>query len=566
MDVLLRAIPEACKRVYYCNEELKPSWHPYLRVDHSDAQTRIFRQSLSQLLPFAAASIMLQLASKAALGKQAKEAAHVFIGLIFSFIVYGASGTVILAALTAVVFLCVMALRAVVRSSATPGALRMATALIWFLAAAFIVLGVYCKESRGGFVLQVFPWVRHLTPLDRLSAGEVRWYMAAGMHTLRLVSFGMDALWAEAAPGAADAPSGAPPRPPAALAYDWTQPAVARVQIEGRMYKQRVKTHHEAAVYSNFLMVLGYFFYPPLMLGGPVTTFNAWASHVHKPQSSYSQRQVVIYLLRWAFCFLLLEVGMHYSPLLSFAKHGVPLKDRFVRPQDIIAGSVWQLNYMWLKFLVLWRFHRAWALLEGFETPENMTACVNNNFSLRGFWQGWHRSFNQWLVRYMYVPLGGSRVPIWRQLFNTGVVFGFVAVWHDVKPALLLWGWMFALAFIPELSAAAWANSQHSTARSARDSGWMRVLTAVGGAVNILALIIANFLGYASSQAGVLFLLKAAFVVEGASGSFSPNWATILCSMVMLYTAAQLVALRAAMDSDSSLRLLGSSQPKPKGA
>ena len=94
----------------------------------------------------------------------------------------------------------------------------------------------------------------------------------------------------------------------------------------------------------------------------------------------------------------------------------------------------------------------------------------------------------------------------------------------------------------------------------------MRALTAVGGAVNILALIIANFLGYASSQAGVLFLLKAAFVLEGASGNFSPNWVTILCSMVMLYIAAQLVALRAAMDSDSSLRLLGSSKPKPKGA
>jgi D-alanyl-lipoteichoic acid acyltransferase DltB (MBOAT superfamily) len=309
-------------------------------------------------------------------------------------------------------------------------------------------------------------------------------------------------------------------------------------------------------------------FYPPLLLGGPITTFNAWASHMHKPQTSYTSWQSCIYLLRWAACFLLLEVGMHYSPLLAFAKHGVPLHDSFLRPRDIIGASVWQLNYMWLKFLVLWRFHRAWALLEGFETPENMTACVNNNFSLREFWKGWHRSFNQWLVRYLFVPLGGSRVPMWRQMLNIALVFSFVAVWHDVSPSLLLWGWLFILAFIPELSAAAWANSQHWTAQFARRGGMMRILTGIGGAVNIFALIVANFIGYANSQAGAVFLLKAAFVVTEEGGNMSPNWLVIGFSFMMLFSTAQLVALRHAMDADSALHIWWSSRStdrKPKG-
>ncbi len=539
-----------------------------MRVDHSDAQSRIFRQSLTQLVPFAAASALLQLATKTVLGKRAKEITHVLVGFVFSFIVYGASGTVILAAITAAVYLIVLALRLLVRSSATPAALSMATVVIWGIAAAFITLGVYCKDSRGAIVQQLFPWVTSLAPLDALSAGEIRWYMAAGMHTLRLVSYGMDAVWAAASPEAADGAGTQHRRGDADAGdrrYDWTSPALARVQIEGPGYKARVKTHQDASAYNNVGLVLGYMFYPPLMLGGPVTTFNAWASHVHKPQSSYNRAQVGIYLLRWGACFFLLELGMHYSPLLSFTKHGVPLVDRLIRPQDIIGASVWQLNYMWLKFLVLWRFHRAWALLEGFETPENMTACVNNNFSLREFWKGWHRSFNQWLVRYMYVPLGGSRVPLWRQLLNIGLVFFFVAVWHDVKPAQLLWGWLFAVAFVPELSVAAWANSQHWTARAARDSGWMRILTALGGAVNILGLIIANFIGYASSKAGALFLLKGAFLITHGDGSLTPNWLSIGCSFVMLFSAAQLVALRAAMDADTTLTLLGSTA-KAKGA
>jgi len=29
--------------------------------------------------------------------------------------------------------------------------------------------------------------------------------------------------------------------------------------------------------------------------------------------------------------------------------------------------------------------------------------------ALQGFWRSWHASYNRWLVRYVYVPLGGNR-------------------------------------------------------------------------------------------------------------------------------------------------------------
>ncbi len=47
----------------------------------------------------------------------------------------------------------------------------------------------------------------------------------------------------------------------------------------------------------------------------------------------------------------------------------------------------------------------------------------------QGFFKGWHCSYNAWLVRYMYVPLGGAR---W-QLLNIWPIFFFVAVWHDLE-------------------------------------------------------------------------------------------------------------------------------------
>ena len=50
-------------------------------------------------------------------------------------------------------------------------------------------------------------------------------------------------------------------------------------------------------------------------------------------------------------------------------------------------------------------------------------------------------------MRYLYVPLGGSR---WRAA-NVWLVFTFVALWHDLEWRLLGWAWASALLFAPEL-------------------------------------------------------------------------------------------------------------------
>lgn len=91
---------------------------------------------------------------------------------------------------------------------------------------------------------------------------------------------------------------------------------------------------------------------------------------------------------------------------------------------------------------------RAWALMDGIETPENMNRCIYNNYNFSGFWRSWHRSFNQWLIRYIYVPLGGNKLKV----LNMWVVFTFVALWHDFKLDLLLWAWIICLALVPEIA------------------------------------------------------------------------------------------------------------------
>jgi protein-cysteine N-palmitoyltransferase HHAT len=88
-------------------------------------------------------------------------------------------------------------------------------------------------------------------------------------------------------------------------------------------------------------------------------------------------------------------------------------------------------------------------MADGIETPENMLRCMSDNYSALAFWRAWHRSFNRWIIRYIYIPLGGSNRPV----VNTLAVFTFVAFWHDISLKLLVWGWLVTLFILPEVIA-----------------------------------------------------------------------------------------------------------------
>lgn len=105
-----------------------------------------------------------------------------------------------------------------------------------------------------------------------------------------------------------------------------------------------------------------------------------------------------------------------------------------------------------------------------------MRRCVCNNYDISGFWRTWHASFNRWLIRYMYIPLGGQR---WR-LLNVWPIFTFVALWHDFEWHLLKWAWLMALCIAPEALCKAALNSKGM--RQHHGAPWLRHLCAASAA------------------------------------------------------------------------------------
>jgi len=85
----------------------------------------------------------------------------------------------------------------------------------------------------------------------------------------------------------------------------------------------------------------------------------------------------------------------------------------------------------------------------GFRFPENFNYPYISA-SVTEFWRRWHISLGSWFREYVYIPLGGNRRGIPRQLLNILVVWTLTGIWHGAGWNFLLWGLWFAFALILE--------------------------------------------------------------------------------------------------------------------
>lgn len=60
--------------------------------------------------------------------------------------------------------------------------------------------------------------------------------------------------------------------------------------------------------------------------------------------------------------------------------------------------------------------------------------------SITEFWSRWHTSLSSWFRDYVYIPLGGNRVNVWRQFVNVLVVFVLSGFWHGAQWTFIVWG------------------------------------------------------------------------------------------------------------------------------
>lgn len=83
-------------------------------------------------------------------------------------------------------------------------------------------------------------------------------------------------------------------------------------------------------------------------------------------------------------------------------------------------------------------------LTENFDHPYAATSVVD-------FWRRWHISLTGWLRKYVYFPLGGSRVSTARRYLNVMITFFVSGLWHGASLTYVVWGLLHGLCQVLEI-------------------------------------------------------------------------------------------------------------------
>ncbi|XP_051469486.1 protein-cysteine N-palmitoyltransferase HHAT isoform X3 [Apus apus] len=156
---------------------------------------------------------------------------------------------------------------------------------------------------------------------------------------------------------------------------------------------------------------------------------------------------LIVGLIRIFFWWCLAELMIHLMYIHALYSSGQPLE----------AASYWALGglalaqvlFFYVKYLVLYGVPALLLQMDGLKPPA-LPCCVSLMHSFTKMWRTFDVGLHRFLVRYIYVPMGGSQSSLLGMLFSTALTFAFVSYWHGGQSYLWYWGALNWLGVIVE--------------------------------------------------------------------------------------------------------------------
>ena len=89
------------------------------------------------------------------------------------------------------------------------------------------------------------------------------------------------------------------------------------------------------------------------------------------------------------------------------------------------------------------------ANMFGFNIPENFNYPYISR-SVSEFWRRWHITLGTWFREYVYIPLGGNRCSVIKNVRNLAIVWVLTGLWHGASWNFAMWGAYYAVLIICE--------------------------------------------------------------------------------------------------------------------
>lgn len=190
----------------------------------------------------------------------------------------------------------------------------------------------------------------------------------------------------------------------------------------------------------NFLRYALYVMFYPQLVAGPIERPQNLL-HQFREEHVFDYERVASGLLRMA-------LGMFKKVVIADTL-AVYVNAVYSKPQAH-HGLTLVLATFFFAFQIYWDFSgysdialgsaqvMGFQLMENFRTPY-LSASISE------FWRRWHISLSSWFRDYVYVPLGGNRVPRPMRYRNLMIVFLLSGLWHGASWTFVVWGALHGL-------------------------------------------------------------------------------------------------------------------------
>lgn len=204
------------------------------------------------------------------------------------------------------------------------------------------------------------------------------------------------------------------------------------------VYRQEVKAQHN---FINFAMYVSMF---PQLIAGPIVRYKDIEGSIDNRKIDYVQvyegtRRFVVGLGKKVL--LANQAGMLWEEIYSYGG-------------QTDAPVAW-LGALLFTFQIYFDFsgYSDMAIglgkILGFEFPENFNYPYTAR-SITDFWTRWHMTLSGWFKSYLYIPLGGNRKGLGRQILNLFIVWSLTGLWHGASWNFVLWGVYFFVILVLE--------------------------------------------------------------------------------------------------------------------
>lgn len=201
----------------------------------------------------------------------------------------------------------------------------------------------------------------------------------------------------------------------------------------------------ETPVQKNIFYLALYISFFPQLIAGPIVRYNYLAPQLTKRKENIENFSVGIE----RFIIGLIKKVIIANQFAIIAREVFQLSTDMLPQQMAWAGLICYSFQIYFDFAGYSDMAIGLGRMFGFKLPENFDFPYTTR-SIRKFWQHWHITLGAWLRNYLYFPLGGNKIGIYRTYFNLFIVFVVCGFWHGASWNFLIWGIVHGLFMVFE--------------------------------------------------------------------------------------------------------------------